>query len=129
MFYFYLNSFQFLFDIKFDITHVSLLERFHLQLLFNFHNFLHLACKNTVSAPVIFSDITQPCVFWQIVNTEEMNNVCGNHDTKSTFHLHCHQKQMGTCIMGLIWPPLEPKTESCFSSISSFWFIRRMVQV
>ena len=33
------------------------------------------------------------------------------------------------CIKGLIWPPLEPKTESCFSSISSYRFIRRMVQV
>ena len=28
------------------------------------------------------------------------------------------------CIKGLFWPPLEPKTESCFSPISSYWFIR-----
>ena len=28
--------------------------------------------------------------------------------------------QRGTCIKGLFWPPLEPKTESCFSS---YWFI------
>ena len=25
------------------------------------------------------------------------------------------------CIKGLIWPPLEPKTERCFSPISSDW--------
>ena len=30
-----------------------------------------------------------------------------------------------TCIKGLIWPPLEPKTENCFSQISFDWFIRR----
>ena len=30
---------------------------------------------------------------------------------------------------GQIWPPLEPKTESCFSPISSNLFIRRMAQV
>ena len=35
----------------------------------------------------------------------------------------------GTCIKGLFWPPLEPKTESCFSLISSCWFIRRIAQV
>ena len=33
------------------------------------------------------------------------------------------------CIKGLIWPPLEPKTESCFSPILFHWFIRRMTQV
>ena len=37
--------------------------------------------------------------------------------------------QRGTCIKGLFWPPLEPKTESCFSPISSYWFIRRIAQV
>ena len=34
-----------------------------------------------------------------------------------------------TCIKGQIWPPLEPKTRSCVSSISSNWFIRRTPQV
>ena len=28
-------------------------------------------------------------------------------------------------LRGLIWPPLEPKTENCFSPISFVWFIRR----
>ena len=37
--------------------------------------------------------------------------------------------QRGTCIKRLFWPPLEPKTESCFSPISSCWFIRRIAQV
>ena len=31
---------------------------------------------------------------------------------------------MGMCIKGLFWPPLEPKTENCFSPISFDWFIR-----
>ena len=33
------------------------------------------------------------------------------------------------CIKGLIWPPLKPKTENCFSQISFDWFIRRMTEV
>ena len=37
--------------------------------------------------------------------------------------------QRGTCIKGLIWPPLEPKTENFFSQISFDWFIRRMTEV
>ena len=37
--------------------------------------------------------------------------------------------QRAKCIKGLIWPPLEPKSESCFSSISSDWFMRRITQV
>ena len=37
--------------------------------------------------------------------------------------------QRGMCIKGLFWPPLEPKTESCFSPISSYWFVRRIAQV
>ena len=28
--------------------------------------------------------------------------------------------ERGTCIKGLFWPPLEPKTENCFSPISSY---------
>ena len=36
--------------------------------------------------------------------------------------------ERGTCIKGLIWPPLEPKSESCFSPISFDWFIRRITQ-
>ena len=37
----------------------------------------------------------------------------------------------GTCIKGLFWPPLEPKTENfnCFSPISSYWVIRRIAKV
>ena len=36
--------------------------------------------------------------------------------------------QRGTCMKGLICPPLEPKTENCFSQISFDWFIRRMTE-
>ena len=39
------------------------------------------------------------------------------------------EAKMGTCIKGLFWPPLEPKSESCLSPISSCWFIRRIAQV
>ena len=35
----------------------------------------------------------------------------------------------GTCIKGLIGPPSEPKTESCFSQISFDCFIRRMTEM
>ena len=37
--------------------------------------------------------------------------------------------QRGMCIKGLIWPPLEPKAENCFSQISFDWFIRRMTEM
>ena len=37
--------------------------------------------------------------------------------------------QRGTCIKGLFWPPLEPKTEKCFSPISFDRFIRRITEV
>ena len=40
-----------------------------------------------------------------------------------------HYLYMGMCIKGLFWPPLDPKTESGFSPISSYWFIRRIAQV
>ena len=33
------------------------------------------------------------------------------------------------CIKGLIWPPIEPKTENCFSPISFDRFIRRKTEV
>ena len=38
-------------------------------------------------------------------------------------------KERGTCIKGAFWPPLETKTENCFSPISFDWFIRRMIEV
>ena len=37
--------------------------------------------------------------------------------------------ERGMCIKGLSCPPLEPKTENCFSQISFDWFIRRMTEV
>ena len=37
--------------------------------------------------------------------------------------------ERGMCIKGLIWPPLEPKTENCFSQISFDWFVRNMTEV
>ena len=33
------------------------------------------------------------------------------------------------CIKGLIWPPLGPKIENCFSQISFDWFISRINEV
>ena len=36
--------------------------------------------------------------------------------------------EKGTCIKGLFWPPLEPKTKKCFSPISFDWFIRRITE-
>ena len=37
-----------------------------------------------------------------------------------------YKARRAICIKGLIWPPLEPKTASCFSPISSDWFIERI---
>ena len=38
--------------------------------------------------------------------------------------LKCSKRDM--CIKG---PPLEPKTENCFSQISFDWFIKRITEV
>ena len=43
-------------------------------------------------------------------------------------HIACSIER-GTCIKGLFWPPIEPKTENCFSTISFDWFIRRITDV
>ena len=64
----------------------------------------------------------------------ELVQYAKNLGGKSRKNLVEHQiikndKIRGTCIKGLFWPPLEPKTESCFSPISSYWFIRRIAQV
>ena len=37
--------------------------------------------------------------------------------------------ERGTCIKGLKWPPLEQKTEICFSQISLDSLSRRMAEV
>ena len=37
--------------------------------------------------------------------------------------------ERGMCIKGLFSPPLEQKTENCFSPISFDWFIRRITEV
>ena len=40
-----------------------------------------------------------------------------------------YKLERGTCIKGLFWPPIEPKSENCFSPISLDWFIRRITEV
>ena len=45
------------------------------------------------------------------------------------FYLSIKDLERGTCIKGLLWPPLEPKTENCFSQISFDWFIRKIIEV
>ena len=38
--------------------------------------------------------------------------------------------QMGTCIKRLFWPPpMKSKNRSCFSQVSSNWFIRTIAKV
>ena len=39
------------------------------------------------------------------------------------------RSKVGTCIKGLIWPPLELKTENCLSQNYFDWFSRRMTEV
>ena len=43
--------------------------------------------------------------------------------------LNSTENERGTCIKGLFWPPLESKTENCFSPLSFDWFIRRITEV
>ena len=45
------------------------------------------------------------------------------------YHCFVWSKILATCIKGQFWPPLKSKTEMCVSSISSNWFIRRIIQV
>ena len=40
-----------------------------------------------------------------------------------------HLYNVVTCIKGLFCPPLEPKTENCFSPISFDWIIRIITEV
>ena len=49
------------------------------------------------------------------------------HDTLPSQDAITHQR--GTCIKGLICPPMEPKTENCFSQIYFDSFFRRMTEV
>ena len=41
----------------------------------------------------------------------------------------CTRMNRAMCIKGQIWPPLDPKTDSCVSSISSNLFIKIITQV
>ena len=60
-------------------------------------------------------------------------NTCALDHISLNFDIWCVGNSLGSkramCIKWQIWPPLEPKTESCFSPISSIWFIRRLAQV
>ena len=49
--------------------------------------------------------------------------------TNFNISLYVNKVQKGMCIKGLNWPPLELKTENCFSQISFDWFVRRMTEV
>ena len=53
-------------------------------------------------------------------------------DAISAIHNMCNvciSFKRGMCIKGLKWPPLEQKTEICFSQISLVSFIRRKAEV
>ena len=56
-------------------------------------------------------------------------NDCSWYENDNSGHQYDHRSQGGTYIKGLFWPPLEPKTENCFSPISFDWFIRRITEV
>ena len=49
-----------------------------------------------------------------------------SHESRDPEETMCER---GTCIKGLKWPPLEQKTEICFSQISLNSFIRRMAEM
>ena len=52
--------------------------------------------------------------------------ISGMWKSQTWSHFILDKSERGTCIMGLFWPPLEPRTENCFSPISFDWFIRRL---
>ena len=64
-----------------------------------------------LNSSVMLSNIVQ--------QTTSADDIC-----RCIFFLGALRVKRVTCIKGLFWPPLEPKTESCFSHISSYWFIR-----
>ena len=58
--------------------------------------------------------------------------LASDHNYMYKFWLTNHKElsyERGMCIKGLKWPPLEQKTEICFSQISLNSFIRRMAKV
>ena len=90
--------------------------------------FLEQICGGCPSKSWTFV-ITQDCVpviLWYFHDV--FIYTYGNHFASIWVERQFRQ-QRGTCIKGLFWPPLEPKTESCFSPISSYWCIRRIAQV
>ena len=78
-----------------------------------------------VSKSVLLSYVNQMFSFRPFNETLQSLRSTGALD----FYTPRPKKERGTCIKGLFWPPLEPKTESCFSPISSCFFIRRIAQV
>ena len=73
---------------------------------------------------------------WYVLYCQAMKAQAYTHTHLSLFCLHTqsmdvvdYSGQRGTCIKGLFWPPIEPKTENCFSPISFNWFIRRITEV
>ena len=80
-----------------------------------YSNFDRILCKQTVET------LTRRRVFWHLIWVHTVS-LC---HTKRTLGLNGLN---GKCIKGLIWPPLEPKYESCFSPFSSDRFIRRITQ-
>ena len=53
----------------------------------------------------------------------------GLENSLQIYKPHVDLLERDTCIKGLFWPPLEPKTENFFSPISFDWFIRRIIEV
>ena len=65
-------------------------------------------------------------LLWFIVHLKELISVKFFFFFFFFFFISPNHVQRDTCIKGLFLPPLEPKTECCFSPISSYWFIRRI---
>ena len=60
----------------------------------------------------------------------ESSSISGMYTAENTPHARPKDSLKGVhALRGYVGPPLEPKTESCLSPISSYWFIRRIAKV
>ena len=79
------------------------------------------------SIPTAKDELFAYSLDWSIV--DQVSGLVWPRGYKTFFLFSSIEHERATCIKGQIWPPLEPKIESCFSPISSYWFIRRIAQV
>ena len=81
---------------------------------------LDLNCLQTLS-----SGVAKFALFFQ--NHDQLDH--SGYPRIVSIIIHTLAKKGYVHLKGLFWPPLEPKTENCFSPFSFDWFIRRITEV